>query len=36
MITKPVPALLRTLTGHYPTNRTTPEPATALALTVST
>lgn len=30
MITKTVPALLCTPTGHYPTNRTTPELATAL------
>ncbi len=29
MITNPVPALLSTPTGHYPTNRTTRELATA-------
>ncbi len=32
MITKPVPALLSTPTGHYPTSRTTPELATALGV----
>lgn len=31
MITKPVPVLLCTPTGRYPTNRTTPKLATALA-----
>ena len=32
MITKPVPALPCTPTGHYPTSRTTPELATALTI----
>ncbi len=32
MITKPVPVLLCTPTGHYPTSRTTPELATALGI----
>ena len=31
MITKPVPALLCTPTGHNPTSRNTPELATALS-----
>lgn len=32
MITKPVPALLRTPTGHNPTSRTPQEPELATAL----
>ncbi|EGX58714.1 hypothetical protein SZN_16390 [Streptomyces zinciresistens K42] len=36
MITKPVPALLCTPTGHGPTNRPTPELAQALELREAT